>query len=71
MRPAYIQPKKGIKSSYTMYKILGPFYPVWKLLFRKYVSNTTEVGQAMINAVSYSPDKQTLENKDLLELANK
>ncbi|MCD4729956.1 MAG: hypothetical protein K8R74_05115 [Bacteroidales bacterium] len=71
MRPAYIQPKKGIKSSYTMYKILGPFYPVWKLLFRKYVSNTTEVGQAMINAVLSSPDKQTLENKDLIELANK
>jgi uncharacterized protein YbjT (DUF2867 family) len=70
MRPAYIQPKKGIKSSYTMYKILRPFYPVWKLLFRKYVTNTIEVGQAMINAVLYGVDKQTLENKDLIELAN-
>ena len=70
MRPAYIQPLKSVKSNYTMYKILGPFYPLWKALFPKYVTNTVELGQAMINAVLYGSDKQTLENKDLIELAN-
>lgn len=71
MRPAYIQPIKGVKSSYLMYKVLGPIYPLLKRLFSKYVTNTEEVGQAMINAVLYGADRQTLENKDIIQLAKK
>lgn len=71
MRPAYIQPVKGVKPSYFMYKVLKPLYPLLKRLFPKYVTNTAEVGQAMINAVLYGAEKQTLENKDLIQLAKK
>ena len=71
MRPAYIQPVKGVKPTLTMYKILGPFYPLWRRLFPKYVTTTEEVGQAMINAVFYGAAKQTLENKDIIQLAKK
>ena len=71
MRPAYIQPVKGVKPTLTMYKILGPFYPLWRRLFPKYVTTTEEVGQAMINAVLYGAAKQTLENKDIIQLAKK
>jgi hypothetical protein len=69
MRPAYIQPLKGVKPSYFMYKVLKPFYPLLKRLFPKYVTNTEELGQAMINAVLHGAEKQTLENKDLIQLA--
>jgi hypothetical protein len=71
MRPAYIQPLKGVKPSYFMYKVLKPLYPLLKRLFPKYVTNTEELGQAMINAVLYGAEKQTLENKDLIQLAKK
>ncbi len=71
MRPAYVQPVKGVKASYLMYRVLGPFYPLLRLLFRKYVTNTEEVGQAMINAVLHGAGKQTLENKDMIQLANR
>jgi uncharacterized protein YbjT (DUF2867 family) len=71
MRPAYIQPVKGVRPSYFMYKVLKPLYPLLKRLFPKYVTNTEEVGQAMINAVLHGAEKQTLENKDLIQLAKK
>jgi uncharacterized protein YbjT (DUF2867 family) len=71
MRPAYIQPVKGVKARLTMYKIFGPLYPVWKFLFPKNVTTSEEVGLAMINAVLFGYDKQTLENWDINELAKK
>ncbi len=69
MRPAYIQPVKGVKPSYFMYKVLRPIYPLLKLFFPKYVTNTGELGQAMINAVLYGSARKTLENKDIIQLA--
>jgi uncharacterized protein YbjT (DUF2867 family) len=46
-RPAYIQPLHGIRTKTKWYGVLyamvGPLYPVWKLLFPKYVT-TTQLG---------------------------
>ena len=70
-RPAVVYPKKGIKPSYSFYKIMGPFYPLLRFIFPKYISNTEEVGQAMINAVLYGVDRQVLESKDIIQLANR
>ncbi len=69
MRPAYIQPVKGVKPSYMMYSILGPLYPLLKRLFPGHVMTTQDLGQAMINAVLHGMDKQTLESKDISLLA--
>jgi len=72
-RPAYIQPKKGVKSSTTsyriMYTIFGPLYPLWKALFPKYVSTSEQMGRAMINAVLVGSDKSVLESEDIVKLA--
>ena len=68
-RPGYIQPTKGLKNTQKMYKILAPFYPVWKTFFPKYVCTLEEVGLAMINAVMFGSDKRILENKDIRMLA--
>src|SRR5580693_7535813 len=43
-RPGYIQPLHGIRTKTTWYRavyaIVGPLYPIWKLLFPKYVTTT-------------------------------
>lgn len=68
-RPGYIQPIKGLKNTYKMYKVLSPFYPLWKILFPKYVCTLEDVGLAMIHVVLKGSDKQVLECKDISLLA--
>lgn len=68
-RPGYIQPTKGLKNSYKVYKIMAPFYPLWKTLFPKHVSTLKEIGLAMINSVNKGYDKKILEVVDIVKLA--
>lgn len=72
-RPGYIQPMRGIKSrtgSYrVMYAIFGPLYPVWKKLFPKYVTNTENVGRAMVRCALQGAPKKILETPDINALA--
>ncbi len=70
-RPGYIQPTKGLKNSYTIYKVLSPFYPLWKILFPKYVCTLEEVGLAMITVVLSGSDLKVLECKDIRFLGQK
>ena len=70
-RPGFVLPRKGIKPSYNLYIITAPFYPLLRFLFPRYISNTEEVGQAMINAVLYGADRQVLESKDIIQLAQR
>jgi len=64
-RPGYIQPTKGLKNTQKMYKVLAPFYPVWKTFFPKYVCTMEEVGKAMIYVTMNNSEKRILENKDI------
>src|SRR5258708_30118832 len=68
-RPAYIQPLHGIRTKTkwygAVYAVLGPLYPVWKLLFPKYVTTTECVGLAMLSVAKRSAAKSVLENRDI------
>jgi uncharacterized protein YbjT (DUF2867 family) len=68
-RPGYIQPLHGIRTKTTWYRavyaIVGPLYPIWKLLFPKYVTTTERVGRAMLNVVRRGATKSVLENQDI------
>ena len=64
-RPGYIQPIKGMKNTYKIYKVLSPLYPVFKILFPKYVCTLENLGLSMINSVLYGYEKKVLENKDI------
>jgi uncharacterized protein YbjT (DUF2867 family) len=68
-RPGYIQPLHGIRTKTkwygTVYAIVGPLYPVWKLLFPKYVTTTECVGRAMLNVAKRGAPKSVLENQDI------
>jgi len=70
-RPGYIQPTKGLKNSYRIYKVMAPIYPLWKFLLPKYVCTLKEIGLAMINSVHKGYEKQVLEVKDIINLAGK
>lgn len=68
-RPAYIQPLHGIRTKMkwygALYAMVGPLYPVWKLLFPKYVTTTECVGRAMLNVAKRGAPKSVLENQDI------
>lgn len=70
-RPGYIQPIKGLKNAYKIYKIFSPFYPLWKALFPKYVCRLEEIGQTMINVVLYGSERKVLENEDIVQLSKR
>ncbi|MGD8306651.1 MAG: NAD-dependent epimerase/dehydratase family protein [Ignavibacteria bacterium] len=68
-RPGYIQPIKGMKNTYKMYKILYPFYPVFNLLFSKYVCTLEQLGKSMINVTLNNPDIKILECEDIVRFS--
>jgi len=69
-RPGYIQPTKGLKNTYKIYKYFSHFYPVLKTLFPKYVVSLEELGKSMINVTLYGSEKKVLECKDIVKLSN-
>jgi uncharacterized protein YbjT (DUF2867 family) len=70
-RPGYIQPTKGLRNTYKIYKVAAPFYPLWKTLFPKYVTTLREIGLAMINVALNGSSKQILECRDIVQQSKK
>lgn len=68
-RPGYIQPLHGIRTKTkwyaAFYAMIGPLYPVWKLLFPKYVTTTECVGRAMLQVAKHGFPKHVAENQDI------
>ncbi|MEO8596571.1 MAG: epimerase [Candidatus Solibacter sp.] len=73
-RPAYIQPLRGVVAATgwlrTLYSVVGPLFPVWKLLFGKYVTTTVQVGRAMLHVARHGAPKRVLENADISGLGS-
>jgi uncharacterized protein YbjT (DUF2867 family) len=71
LRPAFIQPMKGIRSRTKIYNIVycitKPLYPVLKA-FPKIITNTEKLGKAMIKLALMDPDKKILQNIDINRL---
>jgi len=70
-RPGYIQPIKGLKNANKFYKIFAPFYPLWKILFPRFVCTLEDVGKSMIKSVTLGYQKQILECSDITALAQR
>jgi len=68
-RPALITPTKGLKNTYTSYKVMKPLLPVLRFLFPKYVCSLRELSLAMINVTLNGYDKEVLEVKDIVQAA--
>lgn len=69
-RPGYIQPTKGLKNVYKIYKFFTPFYPIFRRLFPKYVVTLEELGLAMIKVTLFGSEKKILECRDIVKLSN-
>lgn len=68
-RPFLITPTKGLKNTYTAYKVMKPLLPVFRFLFPRFVSSLKEIGLAMIHVTLNGYDKKVLEVKDIVKVA--
>ncbi|MCW8849634.1 MAG: NAD-dependent epimerase/dehydratase family protein [Melioribacteraceae bacterium] len=64
-RPGYIQPIKGLKNAYKIYKVFVPFYGIIEKLFPKYATTLEEIGNSMINVTINGYEKKVLECIDI------
>ncbi len=69
VRPAMIEPKDGITSRTTGYRVfytlMRPFFPLVHALAPKSLTTTERVGRAMLVLVTKGSEKRVLENDDL------
>lgn len=72
-RPGIIRPLRGIQSHTrlydTLYQIIRPLWPVLLALFGKHITDTTRVGQAMINVTLNGSDSAYFENPGINQLS--
>jgi uncharacterized protein YbjT (DUF2867 family) len=72
-RPGYIQPLKSIRSKtrwyQALYEVIGPFYPVLRRLFPRYVTTTENIGRAMIQVAAMGYSKPILLSPDINRLS--
>jgi len=73
IRPAYIQPRHGVKSKARWtrwsYAAFGWLYPLWRLLAPSYVTTSDELARAMIQVAKHGAPKAILVTRDLRALA--
>lgn len=69
-RPGYIQPIKGMKNTYKIYKVISLIYPILEKLFPKYVGTLVEIGNSMINVTLNGYEKNILECMNIRETGN-
>jgi len=69
LRPAFIQPMRGVRSRTriyaALYAVTSPLYPLLRRLFPKYVTTSVAVGRAMIRLVGSDHPSGVLENDDI------
>jgi len=68
-RPGFIKPTEGLKSAHSISKIVGLLYPLWNVLFPKYVCTLEDLGLVMIRVTAEGHSKQIIENRDITQLA--
>lgn len=68
-RPGIIESVKGMKNTIKLYNYFKWLIPIIKLVSKNGVVSLTEIGRAMINAVTKGYKKSILEVKDIKELA--
>jgi uncharacterized protein YbjT (DUF2867 family) len=64
-RPGFIKPIKGLKNTFTLARIMGAAYPLWKTLLPKYVCALDDLGRAMITVTLKGYQSHVLECKDI------
>ena len=69
-RPGFIKPSPGQQHAFTIARMIGVLYPIWKTFLPKYVCTMEDLGRSMIRAADQGSSKSILENSDIRQLAN-
>jgi uncharacterized protein YbjT (DUF2867 family) len=73
LRPAYIQPLRGVQSKTpqyrTFYAVLAPLYPLLRRLAPRYVTTSVDVGRALIRLAAEGYPRPILHTEDINRLA--
>jgi len=67
-RPGFIKPIRGLKNAFTIARIMGAVYPLWRVLVPKYVCTLDDLGHAMISVTQNPPDAHVLECLEITRL---
>jgi uncharacterized protein YbjT (DUF2867 family) len=74
LRPGFIEPLRGVRSStgwYRAFYVVGrPFFPLMRRLFPRQVTSTVNIGRAMIALVEKGYARTVLDPADINTLAN-
>lgn len=74
-RPAFIQPKHGVRSRTPLYQafysVAAPLYPLLRRLLPRYWTTTENLGRAMIRVASEGSPKRILYSPDINALATR
>jgi len=69
MRPAYIQPRHGVRSKTrfvnAFYAIGAPLYPLMRRALPRYVTTTEQIGRAMLGVAKHGAPERILETPDI------
>ncbi len=69
VRPGFVQPLHGITSRTPLYnaiyRIVGPMYPLLKMIAPRAVTTTEQIGRAMLTLAHSGAPKRVLENADI------
>jgi len=68
-RPGILKPTKGLKNTLSVYKWTGWLAPIVETLAPNSISSLTQLGRAMIHAVTRGYDKNILEVRDIKKLS--
>ena len=72
-RPALIFPRKGVRSKtgwyQAFYNLFNPFYPLFELVFARWVTTTEKHGRAFIEVAATGCERTILHSKDINRLA--
>jgi uncharacterized protein YbjT (DUF2867 family) len=73
-RPGFIQPLHGIRSKTRLYQFfytaLNPILPLLKSAFRRQITTTEELGQAMLYVAKHGYPKPIIETVDIVRAAS-
>jgi hypothetical protein len=68
-RPGFMRPRVGQRNVHGYYRIIAALYPLARIFAPHHVSTLRQVGRAMINAVVQGYPRETLEIRDINQLA--
>lgn len=68
-RPGMLKPTKGLKNALKLYAYFGWVYPILRWLAPSTACTLSELGLAMIHAVTRESPKATVEVSDIVDLA--